>query len=109
MTTTLPELTCECCNVNKAIGVASIPGIPMSIAWCRPCLDAGAIPMWAAVANTAMCGGLDHAANWWQQLVADTLAYFDISIHDFNAMVAKEIVEFEEAERKYLEPLEGGT
>lgn len=96
--TELPELTCECCNVNKAIGVASIPGIPMSIAWCRPCLDAGAIPMWAAVCNTAMAGGYEHAAPWWREVVDDTLAYFGVTMEDFNAMVAAEITEFDRME-----------
>lgn len=108
MSATLPDLWCQCCNRNVAIGVASIPGIPMSIAWCTECLEAGAIPMWAAVANTAMCGGLDQAAEWWVQVVNDTLAYFGVSLEDFNAMVTVEMVRFDAEEAAFFRSAEGG-
>jgi hypothetical protein len=40
---------CECCNRQKElVGVASIPALPMSIAWCKECLDNSAIPLFAA-------------------------------------------------------------
>lgn len=86
--------TCGCCDKDKEIvGVACIPGMPMSIAWCVDCLRSGAIPYGAAVTNTAMCGGLDKTNKEWQALVAVTLDYFDKTPTQFNEDVAKEMAD----------------
>lgn len=80
---------CGCCHKEKPIiGVACIPGIPMSIAWCEDCLRSGAIPYEAAVCNTAMCGGLDHTNEVWQELVDVTLTYHGKTHEEFNMAVA---------------------
>lgn len=88
---TVVDSRCECCEeVKPIVGVASIPGMPISIAWCRNCLESGAIPYWAAVANTAMCGGLDNCNDEWKKIVTDTLFYFGKSIDDFAVDVDKD-------------------
>lgn len=45
---TAADNICECCKrkVDKIVGVASVPGFPVSIAWCRECLDNNALPMY---------------------------------------------------------------
>jgi hypothetical protein len=89
---------CNCCDDRQAIGVAAIPGIPMSVAWCYPCLQSGAIPYWAAVANTSLIGGIEAAAEWWKDLIEDTLAWHKKTLEEFNADVAEEIKREAEAE-----------
>jgi hypothetical protein len=81
---------CECCKKNPSVGVASIPGIPMSIAWCTECLAAQVIPIWALSANTACAGGLEQSADWWKELVERTLKYFNKSLEEFNSLVAED-------------------
>lgn len=51
---------CEVCQREAAVGVACVPGIPMSAAYGRECLDRGADPYWAIRANVMCCGGPDH-------------------------------------------------
>jgi hypothetical protein len=82
---------CDCCHDEPAVGVAAIPYIPMSIAWGRKCLDADIIPYWAAVANTAACGGWEHCNQEWQDLCRDTCTYFGEPHEQFLRDVAKDI------------------
>jgi uncharacterized protein YktA (UPF0223 family) len=78
--------TCECCNKEPAIGVAS-----MSIAWGKNCLEANVVPYQIAVYNTAMVGGYNLCADWWKELVKNTLSYFEKTEKQFNEDVKKEI------------------
>jgi hypothetical protein len=94
----LPELTCEVCNERPAVGVASIPGMPMSIAWCRECLASGAIPWWAAIAETACIGGLAHAADWWLDIVDATCRHLGRTRDELDAAVTAAINEMEDAQ-----------
>lgn len=83
---------CGCCHQQKPIvGVACIPGVPMSIAWCSDCLQADVIPYEIAVANTACCGGWSHCNPEWRQLVRTTLVYFNKSCSTFLADVQAEL------------------
>ena len=75
------------------MGVACIPYMPMSIAWCQACLHAGVIPYWAAVANTAMCGGLPNTNEGWRSLVELSVPYHGKSMETFLVDVAKAIKE----------------
>lgn len=92
--------TCQCCGNEPAVGVAAVPGVPMSIAWGRKCLDARVMPYWLVVANTAVLGGLERAADWWVGYVERTLAYFGKSEAEFAAEVG-------EAVREISRPPEG--
>src|SRR3990172_345239 len=47
---TMGDGKCECClQKRELIGVASIPGLPMSIAWCEECLTTDCLPYWVVV------------------------------------------------------------
>jgi hypothetical protein len=63
----------------------------MSIARCADCLNAGAIPMVVAVANTACVGGLEQATDWWEEIVEDTLLHLGLSRDQFDLLVEEEI------------------
>jgi len=92
---TMKDSICECCNKNQPlVGVACIPGLPMSIAWCRECLEAGIIPYWALVNQTASANGLENCDEWWKELVTQTLKYFEKTIECFNEDVVKEMEMF---------------
>lgn len=86
---------CECCKSNQAIGVASIPGVPMSISWCQDCLEAGIAPYDIVVANTACCGGFDQVAEWWSELVERSLQYHKKTMPEFLEDVAKALDKLE--------------
>lgn len=88
---------CGCCEQEKPIvGVASVPGVPLSIAWCSDCLKSGAIPYDVAVANTACCGGLDQCNEAWRAIVDATLHYFKKSLDEFTADVQADIKAMQE-------------
>lgn len=110
--TDLPELTCEVCHHESAVGVAAVPGVPISVAYGRECLNANAHPYTIVVANTAMVGGYEHAADWWQQMVDDTLAHLGYERDRFDndvqvAAAAQEASERAAEERWAAEQVEG--
>jgi hypothetical protein len=87
---------CECCDKNPSVAVASVAGMPMSIAWCRDCLEAGVSPYWALVANAISIDGMDHAADWFIAEVEHSLKYFKKTWAQFNEEVARGIKEMDE-------------
>lgn len=87
---------CDCCGVEPSVGVAAIPGVPMSIAWGRNCLDANVVPWWVAVTNTAIIGGRAEAADWWVALLDNTIPYFNRTTEQFDAEVALAIEDMKE-------------
>jgi len=76
--------TCEVCEKNEAIGVASVPGVPYSAAYCNECLNANAHPYFIIVANTACIGGYDQANNQWKEMVDCTLKHLGKTMDEFN-------------------------
>lgn len=78
---------CDACNTNKSVGVASAPGVPMSVAYCQECLDANSHLMDILVANTACIGGLDYSAPWWKRVVDTSLARQGKTMEWFNEQV----------------------
>jgi hypothetical protein len=86
-------LTCEVCGKNESVGVASVPGVPYSAAYCRSCLEADAHPYGIVVANTASLGGIEEAAPWWVALVKSTIAFHGKTMEQFNADVEDAIME----------------
>lgn len=80
---------CEVCRKNQAVGVACVPGVPYSAAYCRACLEANAHPYFIVVANTACCGGLEHTHEGWQDMVRCTLAHLGKSVAQFEADVTE--------------------
>jgi len=86
-----PELTCNVCKTNKAIGVVAVPMVPMSVAYCRECLEANSHPMYILIANTACAGGLEHANEAWKKMVMDSLKHQDKTLEWFNEQVQESI------------------
>ena len=84
---------CCVCHERQAIGVCCIPGMAYSDAFCQACLAAGAIPYWAAVCNTALCGGWGQTADYWDEVIWATLIYLNISPVDFSLDVRKDMEE----------------
>lgn len=85
------SLICDVCGENEAVGVACVPGVPMSVPYCKVCLKANAHPLPVLIANTACIGGLDNASDEWKQMVTDTLKHLDKTLEWFNEEVNKEV------------------
>lgn len=86
-----PELICNVCKTNKAIGVVAVPGVPMSVAYCRECLEANSHPMYILIANTTCAGGLEHTIEEWKQMVMDSLKCQGKTLEWFNEQVQEGI------------------
>lgn len=86
-----PELVCDVCKTNKAIGVAAIPMVPMSAAYCRECLEANSHPMFILIANTVCVSGLEHANEPWKRMVMDSLKHQGKTLGWFNEQVQEGI------------------
>ncbi len=97
---------CDVCGENPPVGVGAMPGVPASFAYCKGCLKANAHPYPIVVANTAMLGGLEQAAPWWQQLVHDTLTHLGKTREEFEASVRADMEEYEAAEARAREEFE---
>ena len=88
------EIKCEVCGNEPMKGVASIPFIPMSVAYGAQCLAANAHPWWALVANQACIGDeLETTHPEWQRMVHDTCAHLGKTIEQFKADVAEQDTE----------------
>ncbi len=98
-------MTCEVCEKNPEVGVACVPGVPYSAAYCHECLKANAHPYWVIVGNT--CAVLDgypngdeeaaqtwrtHTAEWWQEMVDDTLKHLGKTEDQFKADVKESLM-----------------
>lgn len=83
-------LKCDTCR-EPAVGVASMPGVPASFAYCRQCLHANAHPYGMVVANTAMIGGVGQAAEWWLEIVHATLIRLGKDRMEFERDVTEEM------------------
>ncbi len=94
--TALPETSiCDVCQGEPAVGVAGVPGLPISVAYGKACLAANAHPYGLLVANTALLGDYAHSADWWQEMVNATLAHLDKTRDQFDADVAESNATFE--------------
>lgn len=78
---------CEVCGASSVVGVAAVPGVPYWAAYCRECLAANAHPWRVMVANTAAIDGLEHAAEWWRDMVEGTLTRLGRTRGEFQAAV----------------------
>lgn len=98
MTTTEPEVQCEVCRQEPSVGVAAIPGLPMSVAYGYQCLKANAHPYGAMVAMTAMADGYDSLATWAQEMIEATLLRLNKSNDEFEQHVREMIRDLHEFE-----------
>lgn len=90
---------CEACGKEPAVGVAAVPGVPVSVAYGAQCLASNVHPLWLLVTNTAINGGIECCADWWRQMVNDTVTALKVDPDEFNRMVDREIAEQFELER----------
>jgi hypothetical protein len=88
---------CQCCRHEPAFGVASIPGVPISITWCVTCIQTGVMPIDVLATTCAINGGdYDEMAEWWLDgYLAPSLHHFDVSLDRFDVMVHEIIADFE--------------
>jgi hypothetical protein len=91
-------LLCACCNLEPAVAVVSVPGVPFSAAYGRICLEAHVHP-WGILVINSGCGGWQHAAGWWKELCRRTYEWWGKTEQEFLAEVAGVEKEME----KYLE------
>jgi len=75
---------CQVCGKDEKTKICTIPGVPYSAAYCKSCFDANAHPYDLVVSNTWAAGGYNKCANWWQDLVDDTLEHLNISHSKFT-------------------------
>lgn len=88
---------CDVCESEDAVGVAAAPGIPMSLGYGSDCINKGLhYPLWLLINNTAMIGGLVHAADWWKYEVTVHLRFFGVTCEDFEEQVNEVIEEWEQ-------------
>jgi len=88
--------TCNVCDKEPAVGVASSTLGPMSFAYGRECLKANAEPYGPLVTMVAMCGGRANLADWVPPIIEGSLRVAGKSMEDFDADVAQETAELQE-------------
>lgn len=95
------ELDCDVCRKEPALGVAAVPGVPVSVAYGKECLQANAHPYWIIVANSAAAGNgtLEGMADWWLQMCRDTCTHLNIEWDKFELDVATASREMYEADQ----------
>lgn len=59
---------CDVCDREREIGVASLPFMPMSVAFCRECLEKDAYPLWALHIGAELNDGYENTADWFKEL-----------------------------------------
>jgi hypothetical protein len=89
------ETNCEVCGLRPSVGVACVPGVPYSAAYCRECLAVNAHPWGILIANTACLDGLEHAASWWVEMVDDTCKHLGRTRETFELEVKAAIADME--------------
>ena len=100
------DSNCDVCGQHQPVGVAEVPGVSVSVAYCSDCLRANAHPYGIMVGNTACLGGYDQAIYWWQQMVNDTLTHLDKTREQFDVdvLAALEQLDEEDCEQKPIPP-----
>lgn len=51
---TAVDMRCDICGSPDFVGVAAVPGFPVSLAWCKHCLERGAMPLFTAEVTLAL-------------------------------------------------------
>ena len=95
----MPEnniLLCEVCDKNEPVGVACVPCVPISVRYCRECLDANAHPYGIVVANTAALGGEEFAADFWLDMIECTLKHLGKTRQEFDIDLTAALKNLEE-------------
>lgn len=104
---TMLDNKCDCCGGPDAVGVAAVPFLPISIAWCVKCLKAEVLPFDLMAFNTAMIGGMENANGEWADWVERSITYHGKTHAEFDAAVKAAEKELEEQAAVPPEPLRG--
>lgn len=99
----MTALSCDVCGTNESVGVASVPGVAMSVAYCQGCLRANAHPYGVLVANTATLGSYDEAAEWWREMIDDTCRHLGKTREQFDLDVAMTARDSDREYKRYIE------
>lgn len=87
---------CDTCGTDDVdLYVYALPGIPMTVANCLVCMQLSCYPYGILVANTAMVGGLEYAADWWKDEVRVSLARHGKSVKEFVEDVKKSMADMD--------------
>ena len=87
---------CQVCDkVTGEIICCSALGA-VSFCYCKSCGMSGAEPYGILVGTIAMCGGIDHVADYVKDIIAPSLLVAGKSREEFLADVAKDMVDFDE-------------
>lgn len=82
---------CQVCEKNDAIGVASGACGPISIAYCRPCLQMGAEPfdILAAYLGCAGLTSIEHVSKDYHIIIENTCNVAGKTLDEFWAACAE--------------------
>lgn len=81
---------CEVCGNEMSVGVFSVPGVPISMAYGKECRAAKAHPYGILVGNTAVAGDENEGmAGWWMEMVHATLRHLGKTEDEFWDDVAQ--------------------
>lgn len=83
---------CDVCNSDcDDLTIAELPGTPLHVAYCAPCIAANAHPFDLLVLQVAMCGGadavLENVSVDYIPLIHDTLDHLGRSLQEFEEAV----------------------
>lgn len=78
---------CEVCNLRRGTKIKALPGATHTIDICRPCLEAGAVPLDVLIEQTLRLGDIEQAPAWWAWTISDTLEHLRVGRADFERAV----------------------
>jgi hypothetical protein len=99
---------CDCCHGEsggREVGVAAIPGVPMSIQWCSECLKHDAFPAFVFDHDFIFValGSLENLNDWAKERVCwfqgKYIGFLDYVKHITPEQVEKELLEAADAEQ----------
>lgn len=88
-------MTCNVCNKNEALGVAASPFGPISLAYCRECINAPADAYFIIVNMVASAGGDEANLNEWaRSYIEPSLRVAGVTREQFYKDVQEAIEDF---------------
>lgn len=78
---------CDVCEKERPVAVASVSGVPISVAYCKECLASDAEPWWVLVGQVASLGGLHRCHPVAAEMVDATCRHLKRTRTEFNMAV----------------------
>jgi hypothetical protein len=95
---------CDVCGIEESVGVYSVPGVPISMAYCKTCLQENAHPWGILVAQAACLGGLSNAHEYFIEMIECTCKRLNRTMEEFESQVAEDIIALDQ----YLDQCDEG-